>query len=131
MEILKVNDRGEVLIPAYTADAPPDLQGDIINAAELYAAMSRWAGRRELRLQHGADALPAGLVTVLGCFMTGRAYKGDGFTVPALTWALHLKIDLEQQQGQEIWSQIKDGKLTGLSIGGSASVSEFIAGGDN
>jgi hypothetical protein len=127
--MLKADDRGEVLLPVYRADAEPgiDRQGDTIGPADLFGAMARWAAKRQLAIQH-ADPLPDGLVTVLGCYMTGGAYQGDGYSIKGLTWVLHLRVDLDQKGGPELWRRLKDGDLAGLSIGGTATVEAFIEG---
>jgi hypothetical protein len=123
MDILN-EERGECILPVYRANAEPDLQGDVIGPADLFAAMGLWAERRQLGVEHDGN-LPDGLVTILGSYMTGdKAYKGDGFSAKPLTWLLHLKIDLGQPDGKKLWDRLKH--QGGLSIGGTATPEEFI-----
>ena len=133
IELVKADERGLATMVVYRADAPgADKQGDVIGAQDLWLGMANWGGsrHRQLKLQH-ADNVPAGAVVCVGSMMTGdRPYRGDGYTVPAKTWAVTLKFDLDSDDGRKLFDDLKAKRLGGLSIGGTASVGEYLSGGE-
>ena len=130
--ILKAYDElGECLMVVYGANRPGvDKQGDVVDAHDLWMASATWAaGGRKVRLQHNGKDVPPDVAYAMSSYMTGsKPYKGDGYTVPALSWALWIKVNLEGERGRKVWRDIKDEKLSGLSMGGKSLVTEFAEG---
>lgn len=67
-----------------------------------------------------------GRVKILESYLAPTSFSLDGAQVRKGTWLLALRV-LED----DLWGQIKNGELTGLSIGGSAArAPEFAVRGD-
>ena len=122
MEVLKTTDeKGEALLPVYGAGRV-DRQGDTVSPFDLFVGMANWAGRRNIRLHHSGEDLPPNVIHPIACFMTGeKPYKGRGYTVPAKTWCLWLRFNLDHPRGRELWQELKAGRLKGLSLAGEAT----------
>lgn len=129
IELLKTQEEryvlGVVLEPTDGKDGAelkPDSQGDIYSKSEVRQAAYRFMEEfRNIGLMH--RALVNGKVKILESFVvpdgTGgfeiRDPEGVKQFVQEGTWLLGLRI-----VDDELWAQVKDGGLTGLSIGGSA-----------
>jgi len=59
-------------------------------------------------------------VYVVENFITDEDTVKDGNTIPANSWFLLCQIDLGTKVGKELWKNIKDGEITGWSMGGIA-----------
>jgi len=107
MNILKVaEERREFTAQVYSADHGPDAQGDTMTVDELHVATMRFARKPKLKLEHGNEDLPEGLVTILGSFMTGPKASGG---LPANSWIIHGRV-ARGDAGNVLWQRIKGGK---------------------
>lgn len=105
--IKKLNqDKQEFFATAYRANAPADAQGDVMDADALSLATMRFAQAPRINIEHGNETLPAGVVRVLGTFMTGGKATGG---YPANAWIIHGRCN-RSEIGKLIWQRIKAGK---------------------
>ncbi len=130
MNILKANDEQREFVAAvYRAGASPDAQGDVMDRDELHLATMRFASNPRIKIEHGDEEIHAGLITVLGSWMTGNKASGG---LPKHAWCIHGKV-ARGKDGDVLWSRIKAGRrgartimidgrehrsLTGFSMGG-------------
>lgn len=92
----------------------PDTQGDIYSAAEIEASCHRFmADYQNVGEMH--KALVNDGVDIVECFIAPVDFEMGGQQVKRGTWimGLHVKSD-------RLWSDVKSGAFTGLSIGGFA-----------
>lgn len=91
-----------------------DAQGDIYSAEEIRQAAHRFMEDfGGLGLMH--RFLVNGQVKVLESYLAPADFTIGDVTVRKGTWLLAVRV-----LSDELWEQIKDGRLTGFSIGGSA-----------
>jgi DNA adenine methylase len=91
-----------------------DAQGDIYSAEEIRAAAHRFMEDfGGLGLMH--RVLVNDQVKVLECYLAPVDFELAGVSVRKGTWLLGVRV-----LSDELWAQVKDGGLTGFSIGGSA-----------
>lgn len=91
-----------------------DAQGDIYSVEEIRQAAHRFMEDfGGLGLMH--QFLVNGQVKVLESYLAPADFELGDVTVRKGTWLLAIRV-----LSDELWEQIKDGKLTGFSIGGSA-----------
>jgi site-specific DNA-adenine methylase len=91
-----------------------DAQGDIYSAEEIRAAAHRFMEDfGGLGLMH--RVLVNDQVKVLECYLAPVDFELAGVAVRRGTWLLGVRV-----LSDELWAQVKDGGLTGFSIGGSA-----------
>jgi site-specific DNA-adenine methylase len=102
-----------------------DAQDDIYSAAEVRDAAHRFMEQyQNIGLMH--RGLVNGRVKILESYLAPTPFSLDGARVQKGTWLLAVRV-----LDEELWGQIKNGELTGLSIGGSAArVSDPAARGD-
>jgi len=92
-----------------------DAQNDIYSAAEVREAAHRFMEEyQNVGLMH--RGFVNGKVKILESYVAPVAFELDGAQVKKGTWLLAVRV-----LDDELWSQIKAGELTGLSIGGSAA----------
>ena len=91
-----------------------DAQNDIYSTGEVREAAHRFMQEyQNIGLMH--QDFVNGKVKILESYLAPTAFEISGTQVRKSTWLLAVRI-LDDQ----IWAQIKNGELTGLSIGGSA-----------
>jgi len=91
-----------------------DAQGDIYSAQEIRQAAHRFMEEYGgLGLMHRFRVNDQ--VKVLESYLAPTDFEIEGQQIPKGTWLLAVRI-----LSDELWDQIKSGKLTGFSIGGSA-----------
>ncbi len=91
-----------------------DAQGDIYSAEEIRAAAHRFMEEfGGLGLMHRLAVNDQ--VKVLECYLAPVDFELAGARVRKGTWLLGVRV-----LSDELWQQVKDGELTGFSIGGSA-----------
>lgn len=91
-----------------------DSQGDTYSATEIRRSAWRYlAAFRNVGLQH--KQLINDRVQLVESYIAPADFEVQGSTIKAGTWLLGLHV-----ADDELWAQVKDGKLTGLSIGGMA-----------
>jgi len=91
-----------------------DAQGDIYSAAEIRKAAHRFMEEfGGLGLQHQVRV--NGRVKVLESYLAPQDLDIDGTAVKGGTWLLAVRV-----LDDELWSMVREGQLTGLSIGGTA-----------
>ena len=102
---------GAVLVPEET-----DLQGDIYSADEVRKACFSWIeDHGAFKIMHKGRELADNKVKVLENFIAPCSYKIGATPVKQGTWMLGLRI-----VDKRLWSDIKEGRWTGYSIGGEA-----------
>lgn len=102
---------GAVLIPETV-----DLQNDIYDAAVIRKTAHQYlAEYANIGKQH--QVLVNELVDIVECYIAPVDFDLNGQAIKKGTWLLgvHIKDD-------QIWQDVKDGKLTGFSVGGEATV---------
>lgn len=110
--ILKTPDPGFVLSPILVPDEV-DLEGDIISPEEIesaaheYMAVSQNVGLMHQRIVRSKDAM------LVESYIARGDHKISGHTIKKGTWLGGFRI-----LNEKIRQAIKDGKLTGVSIGG-------------
>lgn len=91
-----------------------DTQNDMYSASEVREAAYRYMENYgQLGLQHMINV--TGRVKLVENHITRVDEKIDKETVKAGTWLMGLRV-----VDDELWAKVKDGSLTGLSIGGVA-----------
>ncbi|MGH9889025.1 MAG: XkdF-like putative serine protease domain-containing protein [bacterium] len=91
-----------------------DAQDDIYSAAEVRDAAHRFMEQyRNVGFMH--RGLVNERVKILESYLAPTSFSLDGAQVRKGTWLLAVRV-----LDDELWGQIKNGELTGLSIGGSA-----------
>ncbi len=91
-----------------------DAQKDIYSAAEVREAAHRFMEEyQNVGLMH--RDLVNGRVKILESYVAPAPFEIDGVAVKKGTWLLAVRV-----LDDGLWKQVKDGELTGLSIGGSA-----------
>jgi site-specific DNA-adenine methylase len=91
-----------------------DAQNDIYSAAEVREAAHRFMQEyQNVGLMH--RDLVNGKVKILESYLTPAAFEISGAQIRKGTWLLAVRI-----VDDALWAQVKNGELTGLSIGGSA-----------
>lgn len=110
--ILKTHDPGFVLSPILVPDEP-DLEGDVISPEEIesaaheYMASSQNVGVMHQRIVRSQDA------QLVESYIARGDHKIAGHNIKKGTWMGGFRI-----VNEKIKQAIKDGKLTGVSIGG-------------
>ena len=109
------SDELQYILCVVLAPEDEDLQEDIYSAEEIRKA--EWTfmeSYQNIGLQH-KRLLSSDLVTMVDCFVAPVDMTIENEQIKAGTWmiGLHVKSD-------ELWTKIKNGEITGLSIGGSA-----------
>ncbi len=111
--ILKTDNPGFVLSPILVPDEP-DLEGDVISEEEIesaaheYMITSQNVGLMHQRIVRSKDAM------LVESYIARGTHKIAGHTIKAGTWMGGFRI-----VNEKIRQAIKDGKLTGVSIGGA------------
>lgn len=92
-----------------------DAQDDIYSAAEIREAAHRFMEEyRNIGLMH--RGLVNGRVKILESYLAPTSFTLDGAQVRKGTWLLAMRV-----LDDDLWSQVKNGELTGLNMGGSAA----------
>ncbi len=92
-----------------------DAQDDIYSAAEIREAAHRFMEEyRNIGLMH--RGLVNGRVKILESYLAPTSFTLDGAQVRKGTWLLAMRV-----LDEDLWSQVKNGELTGLSTDGSAA----------
>ncbi len=92
-----------------------DAQDDIYSAAEIREAAHRFMEEyRNIGLMH--RGLVNGRVKILESYLAPTPFALEGAQVRKGTWLLAMRV-----LDDDLWSQVKSGELTGLSMGGSAA----------
>lgn len=112
--VLKTNEERYVLgivLEPETVDA----QDDIYSAAEIREAAHRFMEEyRNIGLMH--RGLVNGRVKILESYLAPTSFALEAAHVRKGTWLLAMRV-----LDDDLWSQVKNGELTGLSMGGSAA----------
>lgn len=110
---------GIVLEPDVT-----DLHGDTYDEQTVLAAAHFFMEKfQKIKLMHEVDVTSE--VNILESFvapvdMTIEAKKGEPFTIRKGTWLLKVRI-----VSDDLWAEVKSGKLTGFSIGALANIQDL------
>jgi len=92
-----------------------DAQDDIYSAAEIRDAAHRFMEQyQNIGLMH--RDLVNGRVKILESYLAPTPFALDGAQIRKGTWLLAVRV-----LDDKLWTQIKNGELTGLSMGGSAA----------
>ena len=96
-----------------------DAHGDIIGADVIrksaHKFLTEYNRRTKLKLQH--ETFKAGRFDLVESFITPMDMSIGTKVVKAGSWVISVKVN-----DKAIWQQVKDGKITGFSIGGRAKV---------
>ncbi len=98
-----------------------DAQGDTYSEAEVRKACHFWIERfSRFKLMHKGEALGDKKVKILECYCAPVAFELAGAPVKKGSWLLGVRV-----LDDTLWRDVKEGRLTGFSIGGSA-LYEFL-----
>jgi hypothetical protein len=124
--ILKQNDEQQTVTGVVLQPEVVDAQGDIISADVIKdAAFKFLAGfnkTTKLGLQH--KDFKKGRFALVESFITPMDLVIGNKTVKAGSWVMTVKV-----LDPKIWLAVKEGKITGFSIGGRARVKTLVAAG--
>lgn len=113
MAILKTEEERYVLGIVLEPETE-DSQGDIYSADEVRkAAHDFMANFQNIGLMH--RTIINGKAQILESYLAPATFKIDGQSVKKGTWCFGVRVS-----DDDLWAEVKDGGLTGFSIGGSA-----------
>lgn len=111
--IEKFSDEGILIGVVYEPDVV-DAQGDYATADEIEKACGRYnVDSKTLGIMHSEDA--GDRATILESYIAPADFKIGGKLVRKGSWVMKIKVN-----DKELWKQVKDGKITGLSMAGRA-----------
>ncbi|HET6999345.1 MAG TPA: XkdF-like putative serine protease domain-containing protein [Solirubrobacterales bacterium] len=111
------NDEKQIVYGVVMQPDVPDSQGDVVGAEEIEQAAHRYLAESRLQdVQHGEE--PKDIVPVES-FIAPCDLDYYGRPVIKGSWVMASHV-----AAPEIWAQIKQGELTGYSIGGTAERSD-------
>lgn len=113
-EVLKEDDEEERYVLGVVLEPDEvDSQGDTISEEEIRSAAHRYMeGYGNVGLQH--QVFVNDKIKILESYVTPVGFEIEGQTVKKGTWLMAFRI-----LDDAIWQAIKEGRLTGLSIGGT------------
>ena len=98
-----------------------DAQGDIISKSVIQKAAHRFIDqfnqRTKLGLQH--NSFKGGRFSLAESYIAPMSFVLNGKTVSEGSWVMVVKV-----LDSKIWKRVKDGMITGFSIGGKAQVTK-------
>ena len=97
-----------------------DGQGDYTDSDEIWKAMKHYMSSSGgvMKIMHDGHAINTSIVE---CFQAEEDTVKGGENVPAGAWYLSAYVPPEHES---LWKAIKDGRITGFSMAGSADVEE-------
>lgn len=124
MPIVKANDEKRLVTGIVLEPDTIDAQNDTIDAETIeraaHAFLSNYNRETELGLLHRMFGKIG--VELVECWITPQDMKIGGVAVAEGTWIMTVKVISEG-----VWRKIKDGTITGFSIGGMATVVPAVA----
>lgn len=119
VSILKASDEEQTVSGVVLQPEVVDGQGDIISAAVIkeaaYAFLMNFNKSTKLGLQH--STFPKGKLALVESYVAPNGIVLGAKTVKQGSWIMTVKV-----LDGEVWKKVKDGKITGFSIGGRAKV---------
>lgn len=118
-QIAKANDEEQTVTGVVLQPEVVDGQGDIMSADVIketaYAFLARYNQKTKLGLQH--STFPKGKMVLVESYLAPMDFVLGSKTVKAGSWIMTVKV-----LDKKLWAKVKDGKITGFSIGGKAKV---------
>lgn len=111
--ILKYNEDEQIVAGVVYEPDTEDAQGDFANAGEIRKAAYRYmaeSGRFKVMHKSGTDG-----VRLLENYIAPVTFKMGNQMIRKGSWVMVLKV-----LDADLWKQVKDGKITGFSMGGRA-----------
>lgn len=119
VEILKASDEEQTVTGIVLQPEVVDAQGDVMSAAVIkqtaYNFLQNFNRSTKLGLQHAT--FPKGKLALVESYIAPSGIVLGAKTVRQGAWIMTVKV-----LDAKIWKQVKDGKITGFSIGGRATV---------
>jgi hypothetical protein len=119
VEILKANEEEQTVSGVVLQPEVVDAQGDIMSADVIkkaaYGFLMNFNKSTKLGLQH--STFPKGKLALVESYVAPNGIVLGAKTVRAGSWIMTVKV-----LDATIWKRVKDGKITGFSIGGKATV---------
>jgi hypothetical protein len=117
--ILKASDEEQTVSGVVLKPEVVDAQGDIISADVIkqaaYAFLQNYNKSTKLGLQH--SSFPKGKLALVESYVAPNGIVLGVKTVKQGSWIMTVKV-----LDAAVWKNVKDGKITGFSIGGRAKV---------
>jgi hypothetical protein len=109
----KVEDEERIVTGIVYLPDEVDSHGDFMKASTIRKMMINWVTKyQKFKLQHNED-VSSDKVQMVECFQAPITYASGTTIISKGAWLLSSKINDEQ-----IWKDVKEGKITGYSIGG-------------
>lgn len=119
VDIAKANDEEQTVTGIVLQPEVVDGQGDIMSADVIkdtaYRFLANYNRKTKLGLQH--SAFPKGKMILVESYLAPIDFVLGTKTVKAGSWIMTVKV-----LDAKLWKKVKDGKITGFSIGGRAKV---------
>lgn len=119
VDIAKANEEEQTVTGIVLQPEVVDGQGDIMSADVIkeaaYKFLANYNSKTKLGLQH--SSFPKGKMVLVESYLAPMNFALGNKTVKQGSWIMTVKI-----LDSKLWQKVKDGKITGFSIGGRAKV---------
>ena len=119
VSIAKANDEQQTVTGVVLQPEVVDGQGDIISAEVIrdaaYKFLANFNRTTKLGLQH--SSFPKGKLALVESYIAPISFVLGSKTVKEGSWLMTVKV-----LDKKLWKKVKDGLITGFSIGGRAKV---------
>ncbi len=120
--ILKASDEEQTITGIVLKPETTDAQGDIYSAAVIREAahkfLANYNSKTKLGLQH--KTFKSGQFALVESYLAPGDIAINSKIVTEGSWVMTVKV-----LDSKLWQMVKDGKLTGFSIGGRAKVQQL------
>lgn len=126
VEIAKTNGEQQIITGIVLEPETVDAQGDIYSAEVIedtaHQFLSVYNRKTRLGLQHKSFKAPGsdGRFSIVESYVAPIEFAMGARTVKAGSWIMSVKV-----HDATIWKGVKDGKITGFSIGGMSKVQKL------
>lgn len=119
VEIAKSNDEQQTVTGVVLEPETTDAQGDIYDGEVIrdaaYIFLANYNKQTKLGLQH--STFPKGKMALVESYVAPIDFSLGNHIVKTGSWVMTVKV-----LDSKLWKMVKDGKITGFSIGGKAKV---------
>ena len=119
VEILKASDEEQTVSGVVLQPEVVDAQGDIISADVIkeaaYGFLQNFNRTTKLGVQH--STFPKGKLALVESYVAPSGIVLGAKTIKQGSWIMTVKV-----LDADLWKKVKEGKITGFSIGGRAKV---------
>lgn len=130
VEIVKANDEEQTVTGVVLQPETTDAQGDIYSAEVIKAAaynfLSSYNEATKLGRQHKDFKNWAARFALVESYVAPIEFALNSRIIKAGSWIMTVKV-----LDQKVWKMVKEGKITGFSIGGKARVKQLSNGAES